>query len=840
MTSAAVYNPPPPYFMNSYAYMDRSCNRDSNSAGAPLPRIPRRTPPVSRTPSIVGNSSTSAAVTALQNLFASPPQTQTKFVLQPPTPPSLSLQSVSSEAKPAQRDDDHSSSSSSESSFVEMSGSKRRTRVTPKHLVCPPEQSTPTPAFLKAKGEQGIAWPSRKGSDSETARDDSTPRASSSKKGNRLHLDLSELRQPIAGPSSDGFPATAPVPVARPVALSLGRKKSGEPLKSSLKSRRPVVRGDLSVVTGPMSVKSEPSTPTHIKSVHFDAQLEHVKLFLAEQKPLAISREGSPTDDTSGTDSDFPSFIYGGMSDEERTRRSLAINVTNLPPRISETTEVALESLTLSEDGASILGKVRVQNIAFEKWVAIRFTFDWWQTTSEVTAKYIESIPGGVFDRFAFSIRLNDMLKRIEDKTLFLAARYSTAGREFWDNNNGQNYQVKFMKKKQQPPSRLAPSKLTLQRPLTSTDSSSSAPPSPGELQNRLEEVVISKAGLSPRVGMSKRTVSESDHFTLRSGVPLSSRYDFSASLKSPWKSGSPFSEERPRTSTHPSIPRRVSPNKPTFDAKPPTRGSPRIVDNEESTPTAALYRGSVSEETPVPQAILSRRARSRNHQRGYFDLGVAPTATAVKRTPPSTPVVPRADPTFRYNSFPPTNGSSSSVPATVGPANVNSPKDDGFLSPKWHHSHLGVDRGGSGESTPSISPNGDGSQSSSNTSSPVHSPLEPSAQLYADDVPEASSYHSFLNRYVLSLFVRRHKLTCAFRFCFYTGSDSMLDVPVDAIQRSHSASSVEEFLSTPNPSGNYLLSPGHTPTRSSSYDNVACISGSGTTTPTPSVTFVH
>ncbi|KAK7677073.1 hypothetical protein QCA50_019971 [Cerrena zonata] len=51
------------------------------------------------------------------------------------------------------------------------------------------------------------------------------------------------------------------------------------------------------------------------------------------------------------------------------------------------------------------------------------------------------------------------------------------------------------------------------------------------------------------------------------------------------------------------------------------------------------------------------------NHKRGYFDLGVASTATAVKRTPPSKPPIPRSEPAFRYNSFPPTNGSSPSVP---------------------------------------------------------------------------------------------------------------------------------------------------------------------------------
>lgn len=65
-------------------------------------------------------------------------------------------------------------------------------------------------------------------------------------------------------------------------------------------------------------------------------------------------------------------------------------------------------------------------------------------------------------------------------------------------------------------------------------------------------------------------------------------------------------------------------------------------------------------------------------------------------------------------------------------------------------------------------------------------------------------------------------------RFCFYTGAESM---DFSELQRSHSASSVEEFLSTSPYLGNDYLSPGHTPTRSSSCDDVATISGSSTPT---------
>ena len=69
-------------------------------------------------------------------------------------------------------------------------------------------------------------------------------------------------------------------------------------------------------------------------------------------------------------------------------------------------------------------------------------------------------------------------------------------------------------------------------------------------------------------------------------------------------------------------------------------------------------------------------------------------------------------------------------------------------------------------------------------------------------------------------------------RYCYFTGPTS---APEDAIQRSHSASSVEEFLSA-SPGPSYMLSPGDTPTRSSSFDDVVGISsgGSGASTPTP------
>ena len=78
-----------------------------------------------------------------------------------------------------------------------------------------------------------------------------------------------------------------------------------------------------------------------------------------------------------------------------------------------------------------------------------------------------------------------------------------------------------------------------------------------------------------------------------------------------------------------------------------------------------------------------------------------------------------------------------------------------------------------------------------------------------------------------------------------------MLDVPPE-LHRSHSASSVEEFLSTsPYLGADYRIA-SQTPTRSSSYDDVATMSGNTTPTarsvaagafaspPQPAVAYVH
>jgi hypothetical protein len=94
-------------------------------------------------------------------------------------------------------------------------------------------------------------------------------------------------------------------------------------------------------------------------------------------------------------------------------------------------------------------GSVLVRNIAFEKWVAVRFTLDDWQTVSEVSASHASHIPAGTtgdegWDRFCFNIKLEDYRRKLEDRSFFLCVRYNANGGEWWDSNAGQNYRISF------------------------------------------------------------------------------------------------------------------------------------------------------------------------------------------------------------------------------------------------------------------------------------------------------------------------------------------------------------------------------------------------------------
>ncbi|KAL5490706.1 hypothetical protein ACEPAI_5540 [Sanghuangporus weigelae] len=756
--------------------------------------------------------------------------------------------------------------------------------------------------------------------------------------------------------------------------MPLIRKKSGEVVRPSLKTRsssassarqRPSFSlGDISSLAMNSPSISAPATPsTPAKMVHFDAQLEHVRVFKSSSRPVAVSRDGSPTydDTTSGGEGDSASegpsladfvprprprrLVPGGTAgeEEEAVRRVLMMRVLNMPKRdlSMDDADVRLEGLHLAGDAASVQGIVRVRNIAFEKTVAVRFTFDGWQTTSEVLARWSEScvprnivtpsapriravstpVPGSktdeasvpTFDRFTFSIRLADLLLRIDEKTLVLAIRYCSAGREIWDNNDGQNYRVVFERRPQH--------SLTLSGPAV-------VPPGPDESKEKRKGADANNrpggAGAAPSNSgtssgdksgslnlsayMSSDKVPANAVSKLKDARPtssakkisdLSSRYDIDSSLKNPstWKPT--FEQLRtwagPNThddtkATRPKIPwsTNVSYNREpsrkfvaeffktrpfeshnvSFSSRDIARGSPRDLDRESlddsdverysrarcaisneastpmGTPLSRFPGGSTTFVSPSSWAHSGQEHHVRNHHRSsYFDGWVSPGYSAshfgtgkARLTPPGTPGSlavsslsgPDMDPLqLDSASHPPSHSSREQSHPSPGRRNsfpplltaVNGAVGAGLglmtsdpLTGRLHNlDQLPSD---SEASTPSIASVSSPTMTASPSSPPEFPSMAPLVHVNWIAPPDGAlldtnNYKAFVNS-----------------FCFYQGR---LEIPESEMRRAHSASEVQELLSTPPPSSAevYPLFKGPAPVSSGL--------GSCTTTPTAS-----
>ncbi|KFQ60311.1 Protein phosphatase 1 regulatory subunit 3D, partial [Pelecanus crispus] len=105
--------------------------------------------------------------------------------------------------------------------------------------------------------------------------------------------------------------------------------------------------------------------------------------------------------------------------------------------------QVCLERVTSSDLGLS--GTIQVCNVAFEKQVSVRYTFNEWKSIHEVCAHWHSSIPEknghGQVDVFTFFLPVPPFLLQLCSVVQF-AARYQVNGREYWDNNRGKNYSL--------------------------------------------------------------------------------------------------------------------------------------------------------------------------------------------------------------------------------------------------------------------------------------------------------------------------------------------------------------------------------------------------------------
>ena len=226
---------------------------------------------------------------------------------------------------------------------------------------------------------------------------------------------------------------TAPITTLHPTkpgALGGGTGGFGEGHRRVMLHRMPTYGNQRRPLTIPVAItppESPPLMPTSKpkKTVRFcaDNELEQIRLFLKNQMPRAV-RSDTPCVALCRYQLKYPDWpvkmaIYKSLSD------GAGIRMENI-------------QLDFSDRSLALIGRCRVANLAFEKHVVARYTTDGWHSFDEVDAVYCESIVSTkTWDRFTFRIPLES-----KGQTIYLALHYMANAQDFWDNNNGRNYQL--------------------------------------------------------------------------------------------------------------------------------------------------------------------------------------------------------------------------------------------------------------------------------------------------------------------------------------------------------------------------------------------------------------
>ena len=107
---------------------------------------------------------------------------------------------------------------------------------------------------------------------------------------------------------------------------------------------------------------------------------------------------------------------------------------------------VCLENAKVED--SNVFCSVRVKNVAFEKSVRVRVTYDNWRSYVEVKGRYVPcglSVP--MYDTFSFQIDSPPAhtLQARGPRNAEFAICYTCNGKEHWDNNKGNNYKIMWM-----------------------------------------------------------------------------------------------------------------------------------------------------------------------------------------------------------------------------------------------------------------------------------------------------------------------------------------------------------------------------------------------------------
>lgn len=191
--------------------------------------------------------------------------------------------------------------------------------------------------------------------------------------------------------------------------------------------------------TPPITTAIATNSSRRAKSVHFaDAKglaLVSTYFFVSERKSWHYHQEKYGRERKQKTKS---------KSIDERT---ILLNFKSPLPRKQFDDNVSISNVSLERTYCNrngIYGRVQVKNIAFEKQIFVRYSFNSWRTILEQRASFIPGASVGNTDTFFFHIPPPCVRKSNENKLEF-AISYKVDGEIYWDNNFGDNYRLIYI-----------------------------------------------------------------------------------------------------------------------------------------------------------------------------------------------------------------------------------------------------------------------------------------------------------------------------------------------------------------------------------------------------------
>ncbi|OAC98370.1 carbohydrate-binding module family 21 protein [Mucor lusitanicus CBS 277.49] len=370
-------------------------------------------------------------------------------------------------------------------------------------------------------------------------------------------------------------------------------------------------------------------------------------------------------------------------------------------PSPQETTDYYSKNILLNKkqfhvsgDNQSIKGKVMVRNLALDKSVSIRYTFNGWTTVQDVDATFFGPyLKNTAFDIYEFAMELGhgQLADRGEMRgKLEFAVRFTAGETDYHDNNNGQNYQIKIISDPLNDPwAHERPQKATT--PSATQDEDEYPDDDDEEQEEELEEGQWEEKEKHSQFTNALKGYKHAKPFHLNKRQPwLGTRYDFSQSLslakRAPYESWATTVKANPTLITDYFLvkPISIKPVSPSPSNSTTTTDTPNSTTTTKSStpPDTTSYSSNSAIDTknivssPPSYCNASRRSSSTS---AIATISAPSYSKPVYMSSTSAPPSPKASPTMPAATLsrPPLHHHSNSMSAAMSFAStVSSPLD--------------------------------------------------------------------------------------------------------------------------------------------------------------------